>query len=417
MDEDNVPHQADNPTAYRWVVIVSLTSLGATQLTIIFVLGLLLPDISDDLDLSPSEQGWLGSSVLLANLFLAIPLSILLSRYRPWRIVALLSLGAGLFGLMQGWSPALAVLLIGRVGTGICFTANQSPRALLIQQWIPHHRLAFANGVWFGGVDLGMGAAFFVTPLIVEWLGGWQETFYFWGGAALLASVVWTIWGKERTTEEYQQRIESQERTPITAFLKYPQLWLLGLGMAGSQVGYTAFEVFWPTLAENELDFSASLVGIVLGVMAMAAGPANLLVNAVPTLARKQLLVLATCGVVNAVAYVGLIYSESSVLTLMLAIIEGIFRAYFPVLFVMVYQMPDIKPREMGVGLGFISTCIWIGSALGPLIVGFLQEETGDLRLGLLVTSMTPLILLISAGLLQVRQWSSIGRGSRTTSL
>ena len=86
-------HQADNPTAYRWVVIGSLTSLGATQLTIIFVLGLLLPDISDDLDLSPSEQGWLGSSVLLANLFLAIPLSILLLRYRPWRIVALLSLG------------------------------------------------------------------------------------------------------------------------------------------------------------------------------------------------------------------------------------------------------------------------------------------------------------------------------------
>ena len=51
-------HQADNPTAYRWVVIGSLPSLGATQLTIVFVLGLLLPDISDDLDLSPSEQGW-----------------------------------------------------------------------------------------------------------------------------------------------------------------------------------------------------------------------------------------------------------------------------------------------------------------------------------------------------------------------
>ena len=153
-------HQADNPTAYRWVVIGSLTSLGATQLTIIFVLGLLLPDISDDLDLSPSEQGWLGSSVLLANLFLAIPLSILLLRYRPWRIVALLSLAAGLFGLMQGWSPALAVLLIGRVAAGICFTANQAPRALLIQQWTPRHRFAFTNGVWFAGVDLGMGVAF-----------------------------------------------------------------------------------------------------------------------------------------------------------------------------------------------------------------------------------------------------------------
>ena len=227
---------------------------------------------------------------------------------------------------------------------------------------------------------------------------------------ALLASVVWIIFGKERATREYQQRIESQDRTPLNAFLKYPQLWLVGLGMAGSQVGYTAFEVFWPTLAEDELGFSASMVGIVLGVMAMAAGPADFLVNAVPTLVRKQPLVLATCGIVSTVAYVGLVYSESSAVTLMLAIIEGVFRAYFPVLFVMVYQMPNIKPREVSVGLGFISTCIWIGSALGPLMVGFLQEATDDLRFGLLVTSFTPLILLKSAALLQARRWSPAGR-------
>ncbi|MFQ5934285.1 MAG: CynX/NimT family MFS transporter [Dehalococcoidia bacterium] len=401
-------HQVESPPAYRWVIIGSLTGLASTHLTIIFILGLLLPDISDDLNLSPSEQGWLGSSVLLANLFFAIPLNTLLSRYPPWRIVALLSLAVGAFALMQGWSPALAVLLIGRVVAGLCFTASMAPRALLIQQWVSRDRMAFTNGVWFGGVDLGMGIAFFITPLIMEWLGGWRNTFYFWGGVALLMAAIWIVFGKERVTSEYQERMESQDKTPLGVILKYPELWILGLGMIGAMIGAAGLQTFWPTLAGEKLGLSISLVGVTLGLMSIAAGPTDFLVNAVPTLVRKQPLVLAVGGLVTTGIYLGLIYSESPTLTLALGVAEGIFRAYFPVLMIMVFQMPNIKPREVGVGLAFMETCIWIGSAIGPLVVGFIQEATGDLRFAILVTSFTPLTLLVSAALLQARQWSPI---------
>jgi len=101
--------------AYRWVVIGSLTTCAATSLTSMFVLGLLLPDISEDLSLSPSQQGWLASSLVFANLVLAIPMNLYLSRFRPWRTASIAFMGVALFTLVQGWAPAFALLILGQV--------------------------------------------------------------------------------------------------------------------------------------------------------------------------------------------------------------------------------------------------------------------------------------------------------------
>ncbi len=399
-------HQPISIPRHRWLIIGSLTWVGAIQLTIFLSIGLLLPDISEELGLSPSEQGWLGASVLLANLFLAIPLGTLLSRFRPWRIVMLMAIGAGVFSLMQGWSPTIAWLLLGRIGAGLCFTGTIAPRALLFQQWTPPHRLPITNGVWFAGVDSALGVAFFMTPFLLDWLGGWREVFYLWGGIALAGAVIWLIFGKERSTREYQERIRSQTRTPLVAFLRYPEFWVLGIGMAGSQIGYSAIHIFWPTLAEKNLGLSLTTAGAALGISAMGAGFIDFFVNAVPTLVRRQPLVLAISGLATVGVYVGLLYSESEALTILLGLAEGISRAYFPVLFVMIFLMPNIKPREVSVGIAFIETSIWVGSAIGPLLVGFIHETTGDLRLGLLIASFSPISLLVPAVFLQVRRWS-----------
>ena len=77
--------------------------------------------------------------------------------------------------------------------------------------------------------------------------------------------------------------------------------------------------------------------------------------------------------------------------------------SYFPVIITMVYLLPDIKPREVAVGLSFVYTCIDTGTAVGPLLVGFLQEATGDLRLSLMITVLFPLTLVLAAFLLRTR--------------
>ena len=397
--------ETETAPAYRWVVVASLTGCVGTTLTILFTLGLLLPDISRDLGLSLSQQGWLASSVIFGNLALAIPLNLFLSRFRPWRIASLAFLLVGIFTLMQGWSPVFAVLIVGRIATGLAFMASQAPRAMLIQQWTPREKLAQTNGVIFGTIDLIMGSAFFIIPPLMVWVDGWRNTVYIMAAVSLLLTAVWMVVGRERVTADYQTRMKSQTGTPLATLLRYPQLWVMGASMIGGIIGQTAFQTFWPTFAQDNLNISPFVTGIVLGLMSFVAAPIDIGVNTLPWLVRRQPLVMATCGIMITGTFLALLYTDNTALIMLLGVLKGTTSAFFPILMIMVYRLPGIKPREVALGIAFMQMCIWIGSGIGPLLVGFISEATGDLRFALLITAFTPLIMVVTAAILQMRKW------------
>ncbi len=393
----------ESPRFRRWALVASVTSCVGTSLGVIFIIGILLPDITREMDLSPLTQGLLGSSVLIANLIFCIPANLFTSRFRPWRTVTLLFLGVGGSALLQSWSPILAALFIGRVGSGLFFTSTQSPRALIIQQWIPRHRISFTNGLSFAGIDLIMGIAFLVTPQFQELAGGWRETFFIWSMISFGLTVIWMIVGGERVNEEYDTRARAEISSPLNALRNYKQLWIMGMGMGGSMTAQAGFQNFWPTLAEDQLGLTPSFVGLALGAMTFAAAPTDFMANAIPTLIRRRSLVLSVCGILSIISLVGMVYTTSAPLVLLFAILKGFSFAYFPVLMIMVFLIPGIKPREIGIGMSFMETSIWGGSAIGPLLVGGLQQITGNLQLSLLICGMFPVTLLVAAFMLSVR--------------
>ena len=393
----------ESPRLRRWAIVGSLTSCVGTSLSVIFIIGILLPDISEEMDLSPLAQGMLGSSVLIANLIFCIPSNLIVSRFRPWRMVTLLFLGVGGSALLQSWSPVLAALFVGRVGAGLFFTSTQSPRALIIQQWIPRHRISFTNGLSFAGIDLIMGIAFLVTPQFQELAGGWRETFFIWSMISFGLTIVWMIVGGERVTEEYAARARSETSSPLNALRNYKQLWIMGMGMGGSMAGQAGFQNFWPTLAEDELGLTPAFAGLALGATTFAAAPTDFLANAIPTLIRRRTLVLMVCGVTSIVSLTGMVYATSSPVVLTLAVAKGFSFAFFPVLMIMVFLIPGIKPREIGIGMSFMETSIWGGSAIGPILVGGLQQLTDNLQTALLVSGFLPVFLLVAAAMLAMR--------------
>lgn len=305
--------------------------------------------------------------------------------------------------MLQSWTPVLGALFIGRVGSGLFFTSTQSPRALLIQQWIPRHRISFTNGLAFAGIDLIMGIGFLVTPQFQALAGGWRETFFIWSMILLGLTVVWMIVGGERVTEEYATRARAETSSPLNALRNYRQLWIMGLGMGGSMAAQAGFQNFWPTLAEDKLGFGAGFVGLALGATTFAAAPTDFLANAIPGLIRRRTLVLSVCSIASVVSLTGMVYATSAPLALSLAVLKGFSFAFFPVLMIMVFLIPGIRPREIGIGMSFMETSIWGGSAIGPLLVGGLQQATGDLQTALFINGLLPSILLVSAGMLYMR--------------
>ena len=157
--------------SYGWVVLSAFTLNYGVVVITFMTLGLLLPDISKELSLSPSQQGWLASSLLFGNLLFEMPLNWWLSRYRPWRVSSVAFIATALIVVLQGWSPTFAVLLAARIGLGLFWLSSQPPRTLLILQWMPKKQIPLANGVLFSLLAVVEGLGFIAIPLLLVWLG------------------------------------------------------------------------------------------------------------------------------------------------------------------------------------------------------------------------------------------------------
>ena len=162
-------------TFYGWAVLGSFTLNYSLVIIAITTLGIFLPEISDELSLSPSQQGWLASSVLLAHLVLEIPFNWWFSRYDPWKVACIAFLGAALLIAFIAWAPTFAILLTGRIGLGLLYLSIQAPRTLVILQWIPKKHVGLANGILFSAIMAIEGVGFIVSTSSFGVVGGMEN--------------------------------------------------------------------------------------------------------------------------------------------------------------------------------------------------------------------------------------------------
>ncbi len=386
LDSERIPR-------YGWVVLGFFTLNYTLVLIPLLTLGLLLPDIADEFSLSPSQQGWLASSVLFANLIFEVPINWLASRYPVWRVSSVCFVAASLFLLLHGWSATFAVLIIARVGLGMWLLSTEAPRTLVILQWMPRRYIGAANGVTFSALEAMLGVGWVVIPFILGWLDSWRDTLYLWAGVCLFANVLWVVLGRDRITPEYSRRIGSQAETPLSSLFKYKEPWILGIGVVGSVAGRSSFGTFWPTFTQDYYGTSLTMAGLVVGVVAFAGAPAMLGTSIIPYFTRRAPLVLTACGVILSGSFIGTLFTDSMPLLFLSGIGVGVGFAFLPVVMTRLYEQPGIKPREVAVVAALIFTMLWGGSAIGPLVVGLIQEATDNLRLALVITSLAPLAL------------------------
>ena len=392
---------------YRWVVMSILTSAQGVNFSAVMLLGLFLPEISDEMDLSPSQQGWLGSSSIIVALVLSIPSNNLVSRFKPKRVTDLALLAAAGFMYVQAWAPSFAILFLGRIGIGISSMVIRAPRAMLIQQWSVRGRQGVTNGALFFGTDMIMGVSFFIVPFILKWTDSWRDTAYIWATVSLAFALAWIVFGRERVTPVYSDELKSQTGSPLRSILKYKELWIIGVGMGGAVMVEVGFSVFWPIFAQETLGVPDVVTGMMFGVAFFAAAPFELGAVLIPYFVDRKYWVVIASALAAFGAHAALLHVRSTPGVLGLAVSKGASLSYWPVMETIVFQLPGIKPRELAAGMALVETMILLGDVVGPLLIGFLQEATGDLRFALLVTTFGPFLLVLSAVLL----WAGGAKG------
>ena len=376
---------------------------GVSGFMVLATLGILLPAISADLKISPFQQGLLGSSAFWGNIAFAIPMSWWTSRYGP-KILTSVTLVLGTAALfLQGWAPVFAVLVAGRLAFGMTVMARQPARVSLTQQWFAPREVVFVNSVQNLLFGLVVGGGLAASPFILVAFGDdWRATLNVFTGLFVVLTIAWMILGRERRTPEYLSTQLPQVRRGAQGFqetgvvlgaLGHRDLWVQGFGFVGATLCWSAFLAFYPTLMLNTYQVSLQWSGIILALGVFVGGAAGLGLGYIVMNKGHGKFILQILGILMPVTYLGMILTGSIPILIGFTLLNGVAWGFWPILFTVPFHLPGIRPRQVAVAVAFTMMMSSIGTALGPLAAGLLQQALGDLQQTLFILSFTGLSL------------------------
>lgn len=377
---------------------------SVSSFMVLNTLGILLPAISADLDLSPSQQGLLGSASHWGNIALAIPLSWATSRLSPkWLTAATLLVATGCL-FLQSWAPVFIVLLAGRLMFGISNIAQMPARVLLTRQWFPPREVIYLNGLSNVLFGLVVGGGLVLAPVILDLTDGdWRATLRIFGLYFAGVTLLWTLVGRERTNLADQDVVAEKGLDVVKGALGHRDLWIGGLGFAGATMSFGAFLAFYPTLMLEEFDISLRLSGVILALGVVVGGIGGIGIAWAASTHGREGNYLQVLGILMIGTNLGMVLTGSVPALFVLSFFNGVAWAFFPILVTVPFHLPGIKPRELAVAFAFTMMMTSVGTSLGPLFTGYLQEGLDDLKMALFLISFTSISLILAGSTLRFR--------------
>lgn len=152
-----------------------------------FVISPMFPALKADLGLSDSQLGLLTTIVLASITVLALPVSVLIDRWRRGRLISIMAVvwsGASVF---SGTSANFSHILISRGFLGAGESAFASGGMAMISAMFKKERRATITGIWNTAIPLGIAVGMA--------LGGWVTLHWGWRKAFMLVGIPGIILG------------------------------------------------------------------------------------------------------------------------------------------------------------------------------------------------------------------------------
>ncbi len=159
------------------LVFVPFASGFFLSILLRYVNAVIARDLAADFTLSSAELGLLTSVYFLAFAAFQFPLGVLLDRYGPRRVLAMLLVLAATGGMIFGLAQGVGTLALGRalLGLGVSGCLMGSIKAFTL--WFPISRLATLNG-WILAIG-ALGAMSATAPVeALAGAAGWRTVFY-----------------------------------------------------------------------------------------------------------------------------------------------------------------------------------------------------------------------------------------------
>jgi Nitrate/nitrite transporter len=357
--------------ATGWLVLLFV---GAYLITPASVLTLVITD----LEVTEPTAAALVSMPQVTATVVGIPIGIYLDRVKTRAAVpvAAVILAAGSVGDWLAATSGNVSLLVGsRLFAGVGMFVLWVVSIDAVSSSVPTNRRATVTSVVISGYPAGYALGQLGAPHLAE-VVGWPGVFPVFGGAALLASLVFFL--AVGRVSRFQTATDPMTRAGFVQVLRNPNVWVM---VAVTFLGYSLYMTFnsWmPTYLTRQFGVSLAESGAfvavfpAVGVLARPAG--GWLSDTVFTQRRRPVFTASFVGaaVLAAVMY----YTVTIGILIAGLVLAGVFIQLHIGL---MYQASRefVAPSAAGTAVSFASVAGWLGSFVAPVVTGELVGIAG----------------------------------------
>ena len=233
----------------------------------------LAPELLRDLGMGPSALGLLTATYFIAFASFQLPLGVLLDRFGPRRVEALLLLVAALGAFCFARAESIAQLIAGRALIGLGVSACLMAAFKAYTQWFSADRWPLINGFQMAAGGLGALAATSPVQWVLPW-AGWRGVFLGLALCTVLVAVLVFFLVPEKESTGQGERFGDQVRGIKEVFTSL-DFWRVAPLTALSQATFYAIQGLWasPWLKNvDHLDPKAVVTMLFWIALAMVAG-------------------------------------------------------------------------------------------------------------------------------------------------
>jgi len=383
---------------FKWIMLAQFWLLYFTFGMIRAALSPLIAPISQELALTNSQIGTILGIFMIAYIFLAIPIGILIDKLGIRKSILVGISLLTISGILRSFATNYQTMLfsVGLMGLGCPTISVGVPKA--VAAWFTGKDRSTASGIYVTGMTIGSATATAITTsVLMPIMGTWRKILLVYGLFGLLVTVVWFVFSKDIETQVANDNTGTVLGALIP-LLRNMQVWfIVVIGFFYMFVAY-GMGGWLPRLLELK-DIAPSRAGLIASLPSWFGLVGSIVLPIIGRRVTRKYVMFASLLLQGVSIY--LIGSSVGVFLVIALILYGMMSAGLaPLLMVSLMDVPQVGAEYMGLAAGLWFSIGAIGGFLGPTVVGYLLDSTGSYLMGLLVMaavieSMTLVSLLL----------------------
>ena len=356
--------------------------------------------IMHDLNLSPSEWGWVQSAFILSYGLLQIPMGALGDRFGHRKILSAIVLWWSAFTAFTGLAGGLASLLVIRFMFGIGEAGSSPCSTGVISHWFEKGEVGKAQGYVWAASRMGGALTPFVVIPVMMWVG-WRAAFYLLGALGVVWAVVWFWYYRDpsMTSVTSETRKTGNNAIRWNALVGNKQFWLICGMYFFYAFGSWFFFSWFPTFMElgrgfdkTELTYAVAVPFIMSMIGNIVGGHlTDKLTNRYGIKVGRKALGSTSLAVSAMCMFLAAFIPGKMAVFVFLSLCFGIFDLMLPSAWALCI---DLGKHHAGTLSGAMNTAGNIGGFCCGILFGELVQQSGNYNLPLY---MIAVMLIVSA--------------------